>query len=139
MSITIGKITYLSTNRIGKGSQETVVFSGLLGNRKVAVKKVSKIQTKLVNREIELLEKSDRHENVLTYFLTEEDPQFYYIALELCAFSLTEYVKNNHLKFLPRKEVIKQTLNGLIFLHELGIGMNRRLVLKSLNLYLIPF
>lgn len=122
MSIIIGKIKYLSTNLIGEGSQETVVYSGLLGNRKVAVKKVPKSLVKLVDREIELLEKSDRHENVLTYFLTEEDHQFYYIALELCRFSLAEYVKNNQLKVLPKKEVIKQTLNGLIFLHELGIG-----------------
>ncbi|CAO1383327.1 unnamed protein product [Diamesa tonsa] len=121
MSIIIGKIKYLSTNLIGEGSQETVVYSGLLGNRKVAVKKVPKSLVKLVDREIELLEKSDRHENVLTYFLTEEDHQFYYIALELCRFSLAEYVKNNQLKVLPRKEVVKQTLNGLIFLHELGI------------------
>lgn len=122
MSISIGKITYLSQQVIGEGSQDTVVYSGFLGKRKVAVKKVPKSLVLLVNREIELLEKSDRHENVLTYFLTEEDPRFYYIALELCEFSLTEYVRNN--RFLQQKEVLQQTSNGLIFLHELGIGVN---------------
>lgn len=137
MSITIGKITYLSTKPIGEGSQDTVVYSGLLGNRKVAVKKVPKSLVKLVNREIELLEKSDRHINVLNYFLTEQDPTFYYIALELCEFNLSEYVESNHLKFLTRKEVLQQTLNGLVFLHKLGIGMYLRMALKSLIIYLI--
>lgn len=126
MSITIGKITYLSTKPIGEGSQDTVVYSGLLGNRKVAVKKVPKGLVKLVDREIELLEKSDRHVNVLTYYLTEQDPRFYYIALELCKFNLTEYVEDHQPKCLTRKEVLQQSLNGLVFLHTLGIGMNSR-------------
>ena len=140
MSISVGKITYMTRMVIGEGSQDTIVYGGLLGNRKVAVKKVPKSLVKLVNREIQLLEKSDRHENVLTYFLTEEDPRFYYIALELCKFSLMEYVRDNQLKILPQKEVLKQTLNGLIFLHELGIGVNfESFILKSFNLYVIYF
>lgn len=44
----------------------------------------------LVQREVQLLQESDRHPNVLRYFCTERGPQFHYIALELCQASLQE-------------------------------------------------
>jgi hypothetical protein len=44
----------------------------------------------LVRREVQLLQESDRHPNVLRYFCTERSPQFHYIALELCRASLQE-------------------------------------------------
>lgn len=44
----------------------------------------------LVQREVQLLQESDRHPNVLRYFCTEQGPQFHYIALELCQASLQE-------------------------------------------------
>jgi hypothetical protein len=44
----------------------------------------------LVRREVQLLQESDRHPNVLRYFCTEHGPQFHYIALELCQASLQE-------------------------------------------------
>ncbi|CAO1386526.1 unnamed protein product [Diamesa serratosioi] len=121
MSVNIGRITYMPKEVIGTGSENTIVYNGRLGNRKVAVKVVQKSLVKLVDREIQLLEKSDRHENVLNYFVTEQDSNFFYIALELCKYNLVQYIKHNTLQTLTKKEVLKQTLNGLIFLHELGI------------------
>lgn len=129
MSISIGKITYMSKELIGSGSENTNVYNGRFGNRKVAVKKVQKSLVKLVDREIQLLEKSDRHENVLNYYFTEEDSNFYYIALELCKFNLIEYFENKQLQNLTKKEILQQTLNGLIFLHELEIGVILKLIL----------
>lgn len=56
----------------------------------MAVKRLLRECFSLVRREVELLQESDRHPNVLRYFCTERGPQFHYIALELCRASLQE-------------------------------------------------
>lgn len=56
----------------------------------MAVKRLLRECFGLVRREVQLLQESDRHPNVLRYFCTERGPQFYYIALELCPASLQE-------------------------------------------------
>lgn len=56
----------------------------------MAVKRLLRECYSLVRREVELLQESDRHPNVLRYFCTEREPQFHYIALELCQASLQE-------------------------------------------------
>lgn len=56
----------------------------------MAVKRLLRECFDLVQREVQLLQESDRHPNVLRYFCTERGPQFYYIALELCPASLQE-------------------------------------------------
>lgn len=56
----------------------------------MAVKRLLRECFGLVRREVELLQESDRHPNVLRYFCTERGPQFHYIALELCQASLRE-------------------------------------------------
>lgn len=39
-------------------------------------------------REVHILRESDYHPNVVRYYCTEQDKQFRYIALELCAATL---------------------------------------------------
>lgn len=56
----------------------------------MAVKRLLRECFSLVRREVQLLQESDRHPNVLRYFCTEHGPQFHYIALELCQASLQE-------------------------------------------------
>ena len=56
----------------------------------MAVKRLLRECFSLVRREVQLLQESDRHPNVLRYFCTERGPQFHYIALELCRASLRE-------------------------------------------------
>lgn len=56
----------------------------------MAVKRLLRECFGLVRREVQLLQESDRHPNVLRYFCTERGPQFHYIALELCQASLQE-------------------------------------------------
>lgn len=56
----------------------------------MAVKRLLRECFGLVQREVQLLQESDRHPNVLRYFCTEQGPQFHYIALELCPASLQE-------------------------------------------------
>lgn len=63
---------------------------GQFEGRAVAVKRLLRECFSLVQREVQLLQESDRHPNVLRYFCTERGPQFHYIALELCQASLQE-------------------------------------------------
>lgn len=77
----------------------------------------------LVRREVQLLQESDRHPNVLRYFCTEHGPQFHYIALELCQASLQEYVESPDLDRwgLEPTTVLQQMMSGLAHLHSLHI------------------
>lgn len=63
----------------------------------MAVKRLLRECFSLVRREVELLQESDRHPNVLRYFCTERGPQFHYIALELCQASLQEVSRSQGL------------------------------------------
>lgn len=63
---------------------------GQFEGRAVAVKRLLRECFSLVQREVQLLQESDRHPNVLRYFCTERGPQFHYIALELCRASLRD-------------------------------------------------
>lgn len=98
------------------------MFTGRIGNREVAVKKVPKTKAKLVRAEVDLLEKSDRHPNIVRYYLAEEDAQSHYITLELCEGSLRDYVSDGHMKArISLKSVVDQLLRGMEFLHDLNI------------------
>lgn len=68
----------------------TALRRGQFEGRAVAVKRLLRECFGLVRREVQLLQESDRHPNVLRYFCTERGPQFHYIALELCRASLQE-------------------------------------------------
>uniref|UniRef100_A0A2K5NC14 Serine/threonine-protein kinase/endoribonuclease IRE2 n=1 Tax=Cercocebus atys TaxID=9531 RepID=A0A2K5NC14_CERAT len=91
--------------------------------RAVAVKRLLRECFGLVRREVQLLQESDRHPNVLRYFCTERGPQFHYIALELCRASLQEYVENPDLDRggLEPEVVLQQLMSGLAHLHSLHI------------------
>lgn len=120
----------------------------------MAVKRLLRECFGLVRREVQLLQESDRHPNVLRYFCTEREPQFHYIALELCQASLQEvsqssegrwgagrvpgcrvtlcpsppqYVENPELERwgLEPGEALQQLMSGLAHLHSLHIGMPR--------------
>lgn len=54
----------------------------------------------VADREVSLLQESDAHSNVVRYFCTEQDSQFKYIALELCAATLQV---NQYLLFINLK------------------------------------
>lgn len=69
------------------------------------------------------MRESDTHENVVRYFCTESDRQFKYIAVELCAATLQDYVEGDgKMKFtIPAKEIMYQATRGLGHLHSLNI------------------
>lgn len=51
-------------------------------------------------REVHILRESDYHPNVVRYYCTEQDKQFRYIALELCAATLQVRFSNYFQKYL---------------------------------------
>ena len=75
---TIGKLSYLKCDckepgngcRLGQGGFGDVYLGKYEGNIKVAVKRVLKTRTKV---EEEILRKVDIHDNILRYYITEED------------------------------------------------------------------
>jgi serine/threonine-protein kinase/endoribonuclease IRE1 len=137
----IGSIVFNSNEIVGRGASSVVYkgekfteklsnshfricchFSGKIGNRDVAVKKVPKSRAKLVTAEIDLLEKSDRHPNIIRYYLSEEDAENHYIALELCHGTLLDFISDERMKAkITLKNVFDQLLRGMEFLHDLNI------------------
>ncbi|XP_062957188.1 serine/threonine-protein kinase/endoribonuclease IRE2 [Cynocephalus volans] len=119
----VGKISFNPKEVLGRGAGGTFVFRGQFEGRAVAVKRLLCECFSLVRREVQLLQESDRHPNVLRYFCTERGPQFHYIALELCRASLREYMENPDLEHwgLEPKMVLQQLMSGLAHLHSLHI------------------
>ncbi|XP_040829651.1 serine/threonine-protein kinase/endoribonuclease IRE2 [Ochotona curzoniae] len=120
----VGKISFDPKDVLGRGAGGTFVFRGQFEGRAVAVKRLLRECFSLVQREVQLLQESDRHPNVLRYFCTERGPQFHYIALELCKASLQEYVKSpddTERWGLGPKMVLQQLMSGLSHLHALHI------------------
>lgn len=105
------------------------MFEGEFEGRKVAVKRILTKYFKLHDREISLLRNgADSHENVITFYSTESDSTYHYIALELCEATLENYVipdaAFNYLRgSINEKEVLLQISRGLFHLHNLGISM----------------
>ncbi|XP_066131936.1 serine/threonine-protein kinase/endoribonuclease IRE2 isoform X1 [Saccopteryx bilineata] len=119
----VGKISFNPKDVLGRGAGGTFVFRGQFEGRAVAVKRLLRECFSLVQREVQLLQESDRHPNVLRYFCTERGPQFHYIALELCPASLQEYVENPELDRwgLEPETVLQHLTSGLAHLHSLHI------------------
>ncbi|VDK55551.1 unnamed protein product [Gongylonema pulchrum] len=97
---------------------------GRFDDREVAVKRVI-ADIRLADREVDLLRESDAHPNVIRYFCMESDSNFRYIALELCDYSLSDYVENEKVReYCPLSEmdILLQATKGLAYLHGINIG-----------------
>uniref|UniRef100_A0A4W5R8Z4 Serine/threonine-protein kinase/endoribonuclease IRE1 n=1 Tax=Hucho hucho TaxID=62062 RepID=A0A4W5R8Z4_9TELE len=119
----VGKITFRPKNVLGHGAEGTIVYKGQFDNRSVAVKRILPECFSFADREVDLLRESDEHPNVIRYFCTERDRQFQYIAIELCAASLQEYVERQDFDRhgLEPVMLLQQTMSGLAHLHSLNI------------------
>jgi serine/threonine-protein kinase/endoribonuclease IRE1 len=113
-------------NQTGFGSHGTVVFSGSLQGRAVAVKRLLQDFVTLASREVSILQESDDHPNVIRYYYQEAHLNFLYIALELCPASLADIIENPggyrdiSVSFDP-KRALRQVTSGLRHLHGLKI------------------
>ncbi|XP_058119548.1 serine/threonine-protein kinase/endoribonuclease ire-1 [Anopheles ziemanni] len=132
----VGKINFNTQNVLGKGCEGTFVFRGMFEKREVAVKRILPGCFTLADREVALLRESDAHENVVRYFCTEQDRQFRYIAVELCAATVQDYVDGKGAstvaaastvtvgmlrKKISSIDILRQATSGLMHLHSLSI------------------
>lgn len=94
MTKTVGKLSFANSkeNIIGKGSKGTIVFKGFyykdpatLGGdeenkKQVAIKRMQKLLLKndeiSGNHEVELMQKAEKHENILRCICFEKDEEF---------------------------------------------------------------
>lgn len=134
--IRVGKISFNSNEVLGKGCEGTFVFKGTFEERFVAVKRLLPECFTFADREVALLRESDAHENVVRYFCTEQDRQFRYIAVELCAATLQDYTEGERSADLRTHidvwEVMRQAASGLNHLHSLNIGALMKIPTKIL-------
>ncbi|KAF8771918.1 Serine/threonine-protein like [Argiope bruennichi] len=121
--IHVGKITFNPVNILGHGCYGTFVYKGTFENRSVAVKRILPECFSVANREVDMLQESDEHPNVIRYFCMEQDKQFRYIALELCAATVCDYVEDENFDRLNLDPIslLKQAASGLAHLHSLDI------------------
>ncbi|XP_075034197.1 serine/threonine-protein kinase/endoribonuclease IRE1 [Mixophyes fleayi] len=121
--VTVGKISFNPRDVLGHGAEGTIVYRGQFDNRDVAVKRILPECFSFADREVQLLKESDEYPNVIRYFCTEKDRQFQYIAIELCAATLQEYVEEKDFDRhnLEPITLLEQTMSGLAYLHSLNI------------------
>lgn len=120
--VQVGKISFTPTDVLGHGTAGTFVFRGEFDGRHVAVKRILPECFEVAEREVQLLRESDTHPNVIRYFCTERDRLFTYIAIELCAATLQQYVEDpSCFSELSSITLLEQTMCGLSHLHSLNI------------------
>lgn len=121
--IRVGQIIFNPKHVLGHGCEGTFVFSGQFDRRKVAVKRLLPECFSFADREVELLRESDQHPNVIRYFCMEADSQFRYIALELCAATIQDYIEKKYIPPVKLKasDILMQAMSGIAHLHSLNI------------------
>ncbi|KAM9857448.1 serine/threonine-protein kinase/endoribonuclease IRE1 [Aulostomus maculatus] len=120
--VNVGKISFTPSQVLGHGTAGTFVFRGNFDGRHVAVKRILPECFEVAEREVQLLRESDTHPNVIRYFCTERDRLFTYIAIELCASTLQQYVEDpSCFPELNPITLLEQTMCGLSHLHSLNI------------------
>ncbi|KAJ2006511.1 bifunctional endoribonuclease/protein kinase ire1 [Coemansia thaxteri] len=119
----------LTDQVLGYGSHGTMVYRGEFQGRAVAVKRLLLDFYEVADHEVQVLQESDSHPNVIRYFCTERQEHFMYIALELCCGSLADAVSrasqatvaSQLLRSISKKKVMYQLACGLHHLHTLKL------------------
>lgn len=116
--VEVKSIVYVKNKLLGVGAFSKV-YKGYFKGEKVAVKVIPKFYKEQVEDEIKNLRKGDRHPNIIRYHIHEEDDNFYYIAIELCKYNLSNL--NIKLTKIQKLKIMYQIADGLQSLHQQGI------------------
>jgi len=142
----IGSLHVDLENILGSGCNGTTVYKGKLNQRPVAVKRVLVSQYKLVDKEVDLLIKSDGHPNVVRYFTKEVSRDFLYLALELCDMTLVDAVTELKTVSAEWKQTLSKTAlrnlgiprSSIDFLRDLAGASNHLHELKIVHCDIKP-
>lgn len=108
---------------LGYGSHGTIVFDGSFDKRRVAIKRFLSDFYNIAEQEVNLLQHSDHHPNIIRYYYKEQTEKFIFIALEFCPYSLVDIIERKIIELSParKREIITEILNGIHFLHSKNI------------------
>ncbi|KAG9264510.1 serine/threonine-protein kinase/endoribonuclease ire-1-like isoform X1 [Astyanax mexicanus] len=113
---------------IGAGCNGTTVYIGMKADgTEVAIKRMVKSCNKELQNEMSLLRAPELEScYIVKYVDFVEDEAFYYLALQLCEYTLEEYMehiqqKEEEDKWKALRKVAKEVLLGLKVLHDNGV------------------
>ena len=113
---------YDDINVIGEGAMSRVYLAvDEEGRREVALKRIQRDhKNQAVAREIRALCESTHCEQVIHYYEKIEEPDFYFIAVELMEGDLAHLIKDNEELYTqrPMNQLVRDMVKGLDFLHQ---------------------
>ncbi|WBW72642.1 serine/threonine protein kinase, sensor for unfolded proteins in the ER Ire1 [Schizosaccharomyces osmophilus] len=116
-SLTLNSLT-IFPDILGYGSHGTIVYRGKYEDRDVAVKRILLDFYELATREIQLLQKSDDHPNIVRYYCRQQSDKFLYVVIELGECTLAEVIEHP----LIHHEMV-QEIDRIALLYQIALGL----------------